>query len=169
MGKEIKRSPKRDCLLYQNLTHSIPANIRFITPRDFKQIATIEHNSFEYPWLEDDFYTELSEDNSVCYVVEHNGFVAAYAVIKYHDDHIELCNIAVDKDYRRRKIATLIINMLKIKLHLEGMEYIECYVSEYNLAAQLFLSHKDNGFIASIARNHYCDGHDSYYMVFSPT
>ena len=164
MKKELSQS---EYSIYNNLTRSIPANIRFITPRDFKQIAIIEYDSFEYPWLNSDFRSKLCEDGTVCYVVEHNGFIVAYAIIQYNSDHIELCNIAVDRDYRNHKIASLIINMLKIKLHLENRNCITAFVSERNLPAQNFL--RKSGFLAvRVLRDYYAQDHDAYYMVFEP-
>jgi ribosomal protein S18 acetylase RimI-like enzyme len=78
--------------------------------------------------------------------------------------------MSVDKQYRRRKIASLIINMLKIKAYLESKEYIAAYVSEYNTEAQLFLGDEDNGFMAKeVLRDFYSDGHSAYYMEFNLT
>ena len=169
MKKELQREPaQRNCKTYKNLLQSIPASIRFVSGRDFRQITAIERNSFKYPWTVKDLRSTLSKDNVVCYVVEHNGFIVAYAIIQYYKDHIELCNLAVDKQYRRRKVASLIINMLKIKAYLEAKEYIAVYVSEYNLEAQLFLGNEDNGFLAKeVLRDFYCDGHSAYYMEFN--
>jgi ribosomal protein S18 acetylase RimI-like enzyme len=169
MKKEMKREPARsNCLTYKNLLQSIPASIRFVSGRDFRQITAIERDSFEHPWSKRDLHSKLCEDHVVCYVVEHEGCIVAYAIIQYYKDHIELCNLAVDSHYRRRKIASLIINMLKIKAYLENKEYIAAYVSEYNLGAQLFLSSKGNGFLAEeVLRDFYCDGHSAYYMEFN--
>ena len=169
MKKEMQREPAQsNCKTYKNLIQSIPASIRFVSGRDFRQITTIERDSFKYPWTTKDLHSKLCEDHVVCYVVEHNGFIVAYAIIQYYKDHIELCNLAVDSHYRRRKIASLIINMLKIKAYLEAKEYISAYVSEYNLEAQLFLGNKDNGFVAKeVLRDFYSDGHSAYYMEFS--
>jgi ribosomal-protein-alanine N-acetyltransferase len=166
MKKEMKREPARsNCLAYKNLIQSIPASIRFVSGRDFRQITTIERDCFEHPWTNREFQSKLCEDHVVCYVVEYEGFIVAYAIIQYYKDHIELCNLAVDSRYRRRKIASLIINMLKIKAYLEHMDYIAVYVSEYNLDAQLFFSNEDNGFKAKeVLRDFYDDGHSAYYM-----
>jgi len=168
MNKELQRGPAQsNCETYQNLTQSIPASIRFVSGRDFRQITAIERNSFKYPWTTKDLHSKLCEDHVVCYVVEHDGFIVAYAIIQYYKDHIELCNLAVDKPYRRRKIASLIINMLKIKAYLESKDYISAYVSEYNTEAQLFLGEKDNGFLArEVLRDFYSEGHSAYYMEF---
>jgi hypothetical protein len=58
--------------------------------------------------------------------------------------------------------------MLKIKAYLETKAHIVAYVSEYNLGAQLFLSNKDNGFVAKeVLRDFYSNGHSAYYMEFS--
>jgi ribosomal protein S18 acetylase RimI-like enzyme len=155
MNKELMRDASQVYFLrYKNLTHSIPANIRFVSKRDFEQITAIEHSSF-------DFHSTLCGDK--CYVVEHDGFIAAYVIIKYHQDHIELCNLAVERYHRRRKIASLIIDMLKIKLNLEKKDYISVHISERNLPAQLFL--RSNGFVAkNVVRNYYAPDHSAYYM-----
>lgn len=165
--REGARRARSNWLRYKNLVHSIPANVRFMVKRDFEQIAIIERDSFEYPWLADDFYLKLCQHNIVCYVVEHNGFVVAYTIIKYYRKHIEICSLAVARQFRRQKIASLIINMLKIKLQLECRNYISAYVSDRNLFAHLFLW--KNKFLAKrVLRDYYAQGHDAYYMVFNP-
>jgi ribosomal protein S18 acetylase RimI-like enzyme len=163
-----RESSQSTCLKYKNLTHSIPANIRFVSKRDFEQIYAIERNSFEYPWLGYEFRKTLREDGARCYVVEHDGFIVAYAIIKIYEDCIELCNLAVDSNYRRRHIASLIIHMLKMKLYLERKECIIAYVSERNLPAQLLLN--SSNFVAyDVVRSYFCQEHDAYYMEFNPT
>ena len=165
--REGVRRARSNWLKYKNLVHSIPANVRFMVKRDFKQIAIIERDSFEYPWLPRDFCLYLRRRNVVCYVAEHNGFVVAYTVIKYYRKHIEICNLAVARQFRRQKIASLIINMLKIKLQLECRNYISAYVSDRNLFVHLFL--RKNKFIAEqVLRDYYAKGHDAYHMVFNP-
>ena len=152
---------------YRNLTQSIPANIRFMVARDLKRIDSIERVSFEYPWLNDDFYVKLHEDGVLCYVVEHDGYVIAYAVIRYSGSHIEICSMAVSPDYRRQKVASLVINMLKLKLYLEKRTSIVTYVDDHNMPAQLLFS--GCGFRADkVMFDFYSQGHDAYRMVFRP-
>jgi ribosomal protein S18 acetylase RimI-like enzyme len=151
------------------LIQSAPASIRSVSDNDFKRIIKriidIERNSFEYPWLYCDFYSVLHENGSCCYVVECDGLIIGYAVIKNYPDCVELYSIAVDEDHRKHKMASLMINMLKIKLQMERKKYIFLYVSEYNVAAQLFL--RKMKFIAtSVIRDCYMQGHGAYYMVF---
>jgi ribosomal-protein-alanine N-acetyltransferase len=135
--------------------------------RDLREIAVIEHDSFEYPWLNCDFREKLDEDGFLCYVVEHDGMVVAYVVVKYFQDHIEINNIAVHPHYRRHKIGTLIIDMLKIKLGCEGRGYISAYLNECNLGSQLFF--KKNGFVADgVIERYFADGRDAYFMCFDP-
>lgn len=150
---------------HEILMRSAPASIRSVSNNDFKRIIDIERSSFEYPWLYSDFHSVLREDGSCCYVVEYNGLIIGYAVIQNYDDCIELYNIAVDEDHRKQKIASLLINMLISVLRIENKKYIFLYVSEYNLAAQLFL--REMKFEAKkVLRDFYMRGHGAYYMVF---
>jgi ribosomal protein S18 acetylase RimI-like enzyme len=146
---------------------SLPANIRFISSNDYKQIDTID-DSIEHPSLSNSksIDDELRCDRNIkCYVVEHDGIVVAYAVIKNHNNYIELRNISVDRRHRRHKIASFLMDMLKIQIKLEQKDYIISTVSEYNLSAQLFL--RTNEFrAATIMRNYYADGHSAYLMTF---
>jgi len=152
-------------LQHYNAIHSISINIRFMVGYDLNKIIAIESDSFEYPWLRSDFDLKLSEDGVLCYVIEHQNSVVAYAIVKYYDNYIELCNLAVDSNYRRQKIASFIINILKIKLLMNKMISIRAHVSECNLQAQLFLA--NNNFIAKrVIHNYYTQGYDSYYMQF---
>jgi ribosomal-protein-alanine N-acetyltransferase len=133
--------------------------------RDLKQIDDIERSSFEHPWLNDDFCLKLSEDGVLCYVVEHDNSIVAYAVVKYFGDYIEICSMAVSPYYRRQKIASLIVDMLKIKLSLERRSHILAYIDEYNLPAQLFF--RDNGFVADdVMYDYYSHGRSAYRMCF---
>ena len=155
----IKEVQSGTCLEYQNLVHSIPANVRLMRSRDCREIATIGYGRFEYPWLK---RTRPRRNDIVCYVVEHDGFVAAYAVIQYCRDHFELCNLVVDQPYRRHKIATLLIDMLKIKAHLEGISFISACVGVFNLPAQSLLM--KNGFMPKELLHNYATGCNAHYM-----
>jgi ribosomal-protein-alanine N-acetyltransferase len=82
--------------------------------RDLTAIEEIERSSYPTPWSRSMFAGELAKPSSICLGaidVEANRLVG-YLVISRYVDAWHVMNIAVAEDYRRRKIATRLIERL---------------------------------------------------------
>ncbi len=82
--------------------------------RDLTAIEEIERSSYPTPWSRSMFAGELAKPSSICLGaidVEANRLVG-YLIISRYVDAWHVMNIAVAKDYRRRRIATRLIERL---------------------------------------------------------
>jgi ribosomal-protein-alanine N-acetyltransferase len=82
--------------------------------RDLTAIEEIERSSYPTPWSRSMFAGELAKPSSICLGaidLEANRLVG-YLVISRYVDAWHVMNIAVALDYRRRKIATRLIERL---------------------------------------------------------
>jgi ribosomal-protein-alanine N-acetyltransferase len=82
--------------------------------RDLTAIEEIERSSYPTPWSRSMFAGELAKPSSICLGaidVEANRLVG-YLIISRYVDAWHVMNIAVARDYRRRRIATRLIKRL---------------------------------------------------------
>lgn len=82
------------------------AKIREMRLSDLKAIIEIEKNSFPKPWSLNAFISQLSNEYSVCLVAEGGGRVIGYLVVTQYIGVWHLLDLAIDKDYRRKYMAT---------------------------------------------------------------
>ena len=140
--------------------------IRWLIRRDMPVVLEIEKRSFRHPWTEEHFLSEVRRANVIGMVATHESMVAGYTIYAIHAKHIEILNLAVHPDYRRMNAGRTMLNMLKRKLTFRRRGEICLYVSEANLAGQLFF--KANEFQAiEVCKNMYdtCD-EDAYLMSY---
>jgi ribosomal-protein-alanine N-acetyltransferase len=82
--------------------------------RDLTAIEEIERSSYPTPWSRSMFAGELAKPSSICLGaidVEANRLIG-YLIISRYVDAWHVMNIAVAEDYRRRRIATRLIERL---------------------------------------------------------
>jgi len=146
-----------------------PIHIRWLIRRDLDRVLQIERASFRNPWNIGDFYAILKHRTVTGIVAEaeSSGLVVGYAVYDMRPDRIELINLAVAPDYRRRWIGTQLVWMLHDCCLRGRRNLIRALVSERNLGAQLFF--RVRGFVAtSIEREPYGEAdHDAYRMDYT--
>jgi ribosomal protein S18 acetylase RimI-like enzyme len=107
----------------------------------------------------------LSPDNLV-YVAETNGKIVGYIYAKMEEskNNIHIYSFAIDKQFRRRKIGTLLIEEIK------KLKTMSLYVHIENKNAIAF--YKGNGFkVEKVKKNYYLgslsnvESFDAYYMM----
>lgn len=140
--------------------------MRWLIRRDMPIVLEIESRSFRHPWTEDHFLSEVRRANVIGMVATHESQVCGYTIYAIHDKHIEILNLAVHPDYRRMGAGRTMLNMLKRKLAFRRRGDMCLYVSEANLAGQLFF--KANGFQAiEVCKDLYATyGEDAYLMSY---
>jgi ribosomal-protein-alanine N-acetyltransferase len=105
-------------------------------PEDISEVLKIERLSFTTPWSETSFYNELYSRNSITRIAEFNGIVIGYICVKHIADECHILNLAVHPDYRRRGIATMLLNDAIVKLRLHGCRFFYLEVRTSNYAAR---------------------------------
>jgi [ribosomal protein S18]-alanine N-acetyltransferase len=142
----------------------VRAHIRWMIRRDMPEVLEFESQSFEFPWLEEDFIRCLRQRNCIGMVAEHDDRVVGFMIYELHKARIHVLNFAVARDYHRCGVGSQMVAKLIAKLSTQRRNRIILEVRETNLAAQLFF--RENGFRAvSVLRSYYEDTPEDAYLM----
>ncbi|MEW6419938.1 MAG: ribosomal protein S18-alanine N-acetyltransferase [Nitrospirota bacterium] len=132
--------------------------IRDMQEDDIPDILEIEHISFSTPWSRESFLNEIYKKYvfSKAAVFEEN--VIGYICVNYllHESHI--LNLAVHPDFRRRGVATILMNETIKELKKKGCAFMYLEVRISNTGAQKF--YERFGFKVETIRKKYYDNPD---------
>lgn len=105
--------------------------IRRMQTNDIRDIMEIENMSFTTPWSELSFLNEIYNTNSILKVAVVENNVVGYICTRYVSDEGHLLNLAVHHDFRRRGIATTLLDTVEKELKEKGCRvlYLEVRVS----------------------------------------
>jgi [ribosomal protein S18]-alanine N-acetyltransferase len=87
-------------------------DIRALTLGDLSAIEDIERNSYDTPWSRSMFAGELAKPASLCFGAFEGELLAGYLIVSRYVDAWHIMNIAVSPDFRRRGIATALLQRL---------------------------------------------------------
>ena len=87
-------------------------DIRALTLGDLNAIEGIEHDSYDTPWSRSMFAGELAKPASLCLGGFEGEQLAGYLIVSRYVDAWHIMNIAVSPDFRRRGIATALLQRL---------------------------------------------------------
>ena len=142
----------------------VRVHIRWMIRRDMPEVLDTEEESFEFPWLEEDFIRCLRQRNCIGMVAEYEDRVVGFMIYELHKNRIHVLNFAVAADYCRRGVGSQMVAKLTAKLSSQRRSRIILEVRETNLAAQLFF--RENGFRAvSVLRAYYEDTPEDAYLM----
>lgn len=137
--------------------------IRWMIKRDIVSVLAIERASFEFCWTEAEFRTYLRQRNRGGLVVECDGLVIGFVVYELFADRIQVLNLAVTPEFRRRGVGRLLVEKVIEKMSPHRRNRLVLEVRERNLAAQLFC--RDLGFRAvAVLQGHYDDTPEDAYV-----
>jgi len=86
--------------------------IRRLRITDLDAVDQIERRSYPTPWSRSMFAGELAKPASICLGAFVEERLAGYMIISRYVDAWHVMNIAVDPDFRRRGIGTLLLERL---------------------------------------------------------
>jgi [ribosomal protein S18]-alanine N-acetyltransferase len=86
--------------------------IRALALSDLSDIEEIEHRSYETPWSRSMFAGELAKPASLCLGAFEGEQLAGYLIVSRYVDAWHVMNIAVSPDFRRRGLATALLERL---------------------------------------------------------
>jgi ribosomal-protein-alanine N-acetyltransferase len=142
----------------------LKAHVRWMIRRDMPEVLDIENESFEFPWLEEDFIRCLQQRNCIGMVAEHDDQVVGFMIYELHKSRLHILNFSVSARYRRRGIGSQMVAKLVSKLSQQRRTRIVLEVRETNLPAQLFFQR--NGFKAmTVLRGFYDDTPEDAYVM----
>jgi ribosomal-protein-alanine N-acetyltransferase len=101
-------------------------------------LAQLERECFSDPWSEKALAEELSNPNAVFRVALIDGEVAGYVGMLHVLDEGDICNVAVFDRFRRKGVASELIQHL-VDYGVENqLSFITLEVRESNIGAQKF-------------------------------
>jgi ribosomal-protein-alanine N-acetyltransferase len=121
---------------------------------DIPEIMGIERSSFSTPWSEISFLSEVYKKNAFSNVSLFEENVIGYICVNYllHESHI--LNLAVHELFRRRGVATILMNDTLKELQRKGCVFMYLEVRASNTGAQIF--YERFGFkVESIRKKYY--------------
>jgi ribosomal-protein-alanine N-acetyltransferase len=86
--------------------------IRPLQLRDLNAIEEIEKRSYPTPWSRSMFASELAKPSSLCMGAFDGDRLTGYLIISRYVDAWHVMNVAVDPDYRRQGIASMLLARL---------------------------------------------------------
>lgn len=140
-------------------------HVRWLIRRDMPEVLSIESESFEFSWTEEDFIRCLQKSNRIGMVAEYDNQVVGFMIYELQKTSIHVLNFAVAKAFRRQGVGSQMVAKLIGKLSSQRRSRLSLEVRETNLAAQLFF--RSCGLRAiEIVRDHYDDTpEDAYRFV----
>lgn len=155
---------RKEAGVYSDQKQEVRVHIRWMIRRDMPEVLDIEDESFEFPWLEEDFIRCLRQRNCIGMVAEHEDRVVGFMIYELYKNRIHVLNFAVGSEYRRRGVASQMVAKLIAKLSSQRRNRILLEVRETNLDAQLFF--RESGFRAvSVLRSYYEDTPEDAYVM----
>jgi ribosomal-protein-alanine N-acetyltransferase len=86
--------------------------LRKLSADDLTAIEEIEVAAYPTPWSRSMFASELAKPSSICVGAFEGDVLAGYMIISRYVDAWHVMNIAVESSYRRRGIATMLLEHL---------------------------------------------------------
>jgi ribosomal-protein-alanine N-acetyltransferase len=86
--------------------------VRRLRATDLDSIEVIERRSYPTPWSRSMFAGELAKPASICLGAFEGGQLVGYMIISRYVDAWHVMNLAVDPEFRRRGIASLLLDQL---------------------------------------------------------
>lgn len=118
-------------------------------------LAELEKECFADPWSEKALSEELTNPSAVFRVALLDGEVAGYVGMLHVLDEGDICNVAVFDRFRRRGVATALIQALLAYAEEQNLSFITLEVRESNTGAQKFYG--TMGFVAIGVRKNFYD------------
>lgn len=130
-------------------------------------LAQLERECFSDPWSEKALTEELSNPNAVFRVALIDGEVAGYVGMLHVLDEGDICNVAVFDRFRRKGVASALIQHL-VDYGVENqLSFITLEVRESNIGAQKF--YETMGFETIGVRKNFYDNPKEHAILMNKT
>jgi ribosomal-protein-alanine N-acetyltransferase len=129
--------------------------IRSMQEDDVPVILEIEQDSFATPWPGQSFIEEICKKYAFSKVAVLEGKVIGYACADYALHESRILKLAVQRDFRRCGVATMLMNEMTAELKNKGCFFMYVKVRASNTGAQRF--YELFGFKIETVRKKYYD------------
>ncbi len=130
-------------------------------------LAQLEKECFADPWSEKALADELTNPNAVFRVALIDEEVAGYVGMLHVLDEGDICNVAVFDKFRRRGVATALIQHLVDYAVENQLSFITLEVRESNIGAQKF--YETMGFETIGIRKNFYDNPKEHAILMNKT
>ena len=130
-------------------------------------LAQLERECFSDPWSEKALADELTNPNAVFRVALIDEEVAGYVGMLHVLDEGDICNVAVFDKFRRRGVATALIQHLVDYAVENQLSFITLEVRESNMGAQKF--YETMGFETIGIRKNFYDNPKEHAILMNKT
>jgi ribosomal-protein-alanine N-acetyltransferase len=140
------------------------AQLRRMQPEDLDQVLAIEQRNFHEPWTRRSFLAEIeTAPLSQPLVVVYENQLVAYIVPWFIVDELQIANITVHEDFRRRGLARRLIMHACELAQRRNCRVAHLEVRRSNIAASRL--YESLGFqITTVRRNYYGPNEDALLM-----
>jgi ribosomal-protein-alanine N-acetyltransferase len=140
------------------------AKLRPMQAPDIEQVLAIEKRSFRNPWTRRAFLAEIeAAPVSQPLVMEYRGQIIGYVVPWFVADEMQIANIAIHEDFRRRGLAKQMMRYLCDLAQQRHCQVAHLEVRQSNAAARQF--YESFGFqMTGVRRNYYGPKEDALLM-----
>ena len=140
-------------------------SIRPMMPTDLDQVMAIERSSFPFPWSTGFFLEELRVECARSLVMEIKGRIVGYVLFWLLPDEIDVHNVAVHTEFRRRGIGRVLLGHVVEQGRRRKLPRVTLEVRDSNLPAQKL--YESMGFMRTgIRKGYYGDnGEDALVMA----
>ncbi len=125
--------------------HSPHQNLHFrpMLSEDLDAVMRIETKVFSTPWHKSGFETELTLNRFArYYVLCESDKVIGYSGIWVASEETHLTTLAIDKNYQRKGLGSLLLKMILAMAYREGIAKISLEVRPSNIEARrLYAAH----------------------------
>jgi ribosomal-protein-alanine N-acetyltransferase len=137
---------------------------RPMTTADMDEIMAIERSAYRFPWSQRFFLQELQVPCARSILAEIDGCIAGYVLFWLLPGYIDIHNVAVHVNFRRRGIARLLLRQVLIQAKAQSVTRVTLEVRKSNLAAKKL--YESIGFLMTgIRQGYYSDnGEDALTM-----
>jgi ribosomal-protein-alanine N-acetyltransferase len=140
-------------------------SFRSMTLADVDEVMAIERASFSYPWSLRFFLQEFQVVCARSVLAEIDGEIVGYILFWLLPDVVDVHNLAVRGEYRRRGIGRLLLHQVIAEALRRSSARVTLEVRKSNLPAQKL--YESAGFVATGIRKGYYsdDGEDALAMT----
>ncbi len=141
--------------------------LRRMTLKDLDDVLAVEHRCFSAPWSRQAFLSELADNHFARYIVaEHAGRVIGYAGVWLIVDEGHITNVAVDPDYRGRRLGETLMRALMAECAAHGIVRMTLEVRVSNVIAQNL--YRKLGFEAvGVRKGYYTDNNEDALIMWA--
>ncbi|RIV17144.1 ribosomal-protein-alanine N-acetyltransferase [Alicyclobacillaceae bacterium I2511] len=142
-------------------------SMRNMRLQDVDFVLRVERRSFSAPWSRQAFTTELVDNQFARYwVLEYHGRIIGYAGVWLIVDEGHITNIAIDPEFRGRRLGERLMRGLLAQCLANGMKRVTLEVRVTNGVAQNL--YRKLGFVDSgVRKGYYTDNREDALIMWA--